>query len=189
MVRDELVVSPARFSLGTLLEEVTMYSVVLMMAMTGGGEVTAFHRSCSRGCACSGAYSCGGYVGCSRSYSSGCCTSSCHGCSGRAHYSSGCHGGCHGYSSCCGGVIMGGPRAMGYGPAPATIGVTLPANAQLLVDNQPTTSTTARRMFQTPTLQPGTDYVYTLQANVERDGRTITMQKQVTVRSGQESRG
>jgi uncharacterized protein (TIGR03000 family) len=56
------------------------------------------------------------------------------------------------------------------------------------VDNQPTTSTTARRLFQTPTLQPGTDYFYTLQANVERDGRTITMQKQVTVRAGQESR-
>ncbi len=166
-----------------------MYSVVLMMAMTGGGEVTAFHRSCSRGCACSGAYSCGGYVGCSRSYSSGGCSSSCHGCSGRVHYSSGCHGchGGHGYSSCCGGMI-GGPRAMVYGPAPATIVVTLPANAQLLVDNQPTTSTTARRMFQTPTLQPGTDYFYTLQANVERDGRTINMQKQVTVRAGQESR-
>jgi len=171
------------------------------MTLSGGAESVDFGHRCN-GCASS--HGCHAVARCSGSSCHGChgglfsrhgnrCHHACHGgghCASSCHaVSVGCHG-CHGgsgYSSCCGGMI-GGPRAMVYGPAPATIVVTLPANAQLLVDNQPTTSTTARRMFQTPTLQPGTDYFYTLQANVERDGRTINMQKQVTVRAGQESR-
>jgi uncharacterized protein (TIGR03000 family) len=69
-----------------------MYSVVLMMAMTGAGDTPA--GLFSHGC-CGG--SCDGYAACS-----GCCGgwSSCHGCCGG--YSS-CHGGGHGNHGCCGG--------------------------------------------------------------------------------------
>ena len=74
------------------------------------------------------------------------------------------------------------------GSRSATIIVTVPANARLRVDDQPTTSTAERRVFLSPPLEPGSDYVYSLQADVERDGRTVTMKKQVTVRAGQESR-
>lgn len=84
-----------------------MYSVLLMAALTTGGETPDFcHRRCS-GCysSCHGCYSsCHGCYGCSSCYG-------CHGCSGcYGCYSgwgcSGCHGcssyyGCGGYG-CCG---------------------------------------------------------------------------------------
>ena len=99
-----------------------MYSVVLLMALSGGAESPALghHDGCSGCTSCSGC--CGGYVvtcgGCSActgcsgccgctAYSpcSGCtgCTGDCHGGGGRHHFfgklRSG-HGSCHG---CCGG--------------------------------------------------------------------------------------
>jgi len=81
-----------------------MYSVVLMMAMTGGADVPAGHfghGSCYGGCYGSYSYGCcGGYGNsCHGGYSYGCCGgygNSCHG-----GYSYGC---CGGYSyGCCGG--------------------------------------------------------------------------------------
>src|SRR5437899_2523844 len=74
-----------------------MYSVVLMMAMTTGGEVPAFHRSGGgSSCGCSG-YVCGGGGCChgGRVYGGGGC---CHG--GRVYGGGGC---CHGGYGCCGG--------------------------------------------------------------------------------------
>lgn len=71
-----------------------MYSVVLLAAMTAGGESADFGR---RGCGCSGC-GCGGVIVCS-----GC--RGCHGCSG-------CHGRvrkvrCHGCHGChCSGVVV-----------------------------------------------------------------------------------
>ena len=71
---------------------------------------------------------------------------------------------------------------------PATIRVTLPADAKLTVDGQPTQSTSAERLFLSPPLEPGRDFHYTLTAEVERNGSRVTQQQQVRVRAGQESR-
>src|SRR5262245_53429459 len=83
-----------------------MYSVVVLLALSGGSEAPDMGRGC-RGGGCSG---CSGYVsschGC-MGYASGC-----HGCrgGGRRHGCHGCRGGggCHGYSTachgCCGGA-------------------------------------------------------------------------------------
>jgi len=69
--------------------------------------------------------------------------------------------------------------------APATIVVTLPTEAKLLVDGNATTSTSGRRVLQTPVLANGSDYVYTLRAEVVRNGQTMVETQEVTVRAGE----
>lgn len=133
---------------------------------------------------------------------------------GGHHNRGGCNGGyaCSGYA-CSGGVVIGGActgactggtvvppvkKEMPKGEpvkepkktsidSPATIVVTLPAEARLLVDGNATTSTTERRTLVTPTLQVGSTYVYNMTAEIVRDGRTITQTQQVAVRSGETS--
>jgi uncharacterized protein (TIGR03000 family) len=73
-------------------------------------------------------------------------------------------------------------------PAPATIVVSLPADAKLLVDGTPTSSTSAQRSFVSPPLEAGKEYVYTLTATVVRDGQTLETTKRISVRPGAESR-
>ncbi len=155
-----------------------MYSVVLMMALTTGGEAPARHHHGG----CCGCY--GGYV------SYGCC-----GCYG------GCYGGCWG--GCYGGGWGGGWGYGGWGggmyrgsgggekgskeeiSAPATIVVSLPQDAKLMVDDYVTKSTSATRTFQTPGLPLGQDYRYTLTMEVVREGKTLTQKQEITVRAGQ----
>jgi uncharacterized protein (TIGR03000 family) len=72
--------------------------------------------------------------------------------------------------------------------APATILVSLPADAQLTVDDTATTSTSASRVFVSPPLQRGKDYQYTLTAAIVRDGQKLAATERVTVRAGQETR-
>jgi uncharacterized protein (TIGR03000 family) len=209
-----------------------MYSVVLMMALSGGGDAVDFgHRkACHGGGACSGAVACHGAVvahGCTGAghchgrVARGChgaagCTGSCHGgglfskhrahrCHGSSYGCSGSYGctgvvgyggGCFGGAGCTGGVIVA-PGAPGVpiapetpkvmpkkvgSLAPATIMVSLPANATLTVDGTPTTQTAAQRTLVTPALEEGT-FVYTLQAQF--DGQTQT--QQVQVRAGETS--
>jgi uncharacterized protein (TIGR03000 family) len=74
------------------------------------------------------------------------------------------------------------------GPAPATIIVELPADASLTVDDTATVSTSARRVFLSPELNPGREYNYTLKAEFVRDGKTVSMTKIVTVSAGNESK-
>jgi uncharacterized protein (TIGR03000 family) len=69
--------------------------------------------------------------------------------------------------------------------APATIVVTLPAEARLTVDGNVTRSTAERRTFVTPALETNAEYVYTLQAEIVRDGQVATQTQNVTVRGGQ----
>jgi uncharacterized protein (TIGR03000 family) len=71
--------------------------------------------------------------------------------------------------------------------APATIVVTLPADAKLFVDGNATTSTSSRRVFQSPTLTVGKEFSYNLKAEFAVDGKTITATKKVTVSAGNES--
>ncbi len=72
--------------------------------------------------------------------------------------------------------------------APATLLVTLPADAKLFVDDALTSQTTAVRVFSTPPLARGWVYPYTLRAEVVRDGVRVTTSQRVRVRAGAESR-
>jgi len=71
--------------------------------------------------------------------------------------------------------------------APATIRVSLPADAALTVDGQATQATSATRSFTTPALESGKRYFYTFKASFVRDGKTIAVEQRVPVRAGRES--
>ena len=58
-------------------------------------------------------------------------------------------------------------------------------NGRVLLHAMPQTS--AVRSFQTPKLEPGRSYFYTLKADVVRDGRTVSASKRVTVEAGKEA--
>jgi uncharacterized protein (TIGR03000 family) len=120
-------------------------------------------------------------------------------------------GGCNGVISggCtggCGGVIIDGGVIMNPAPpvttpapvekkveikkttqaaAPATLVVTLPADARLLIDGRSTVSTTGERTFITPEFAVGQVVTYTLRAEIVRDGQTLTQTQVVNVRGGQ----
>lgn len=72
------------------------------------------------------------------------------------------------------------------GEARGTVIVTLPADARLTVNGQPTRNTSAERRFITPPL-PG-EGTYLFRAEVERGGETIAREQRVVVRPGQETR-
>lgn len=71
--------------------------------------------------------------------------------------------------------------------AAATILVRLPADAQLTLDNQPTTAKSALRQFITPPLAWGKTFYYTLKAKVTRGSAVMTVEEQVAVRAGEET--
>jgi uncharacterized protein (TIGR03000 family) len=68
----------------------------------------------------------------------------------------------------------------------AQIVVDVPADAKLFVDDQPMKTTSSRRVFRTPILDPGQTYYYILRAEIVRDGKTQTATKRVIIRSGEE---
>ncbi len=180
-----------------------MYSVVLLMALSGGAEAPDCHKS-SCSCTCSGGYvvtTCHGYTSCS-------CSGSCHG--GRRLFGhKSCHG-CTGYTSCCGDYVVpaccGGVAPLPIVPmkppekvappkpkteetaAPATIVLAVPTDAQVSIDGVATTSASATRTFVTPDLDPAQAFVYTLSAKIVRKGQTLTVSEQVSVRAGEQTR-
>jgi uncharacterized protein (TIGR03000 family) len=180
----------------------------------GGGGL--FHRRhgchgcngcCGGGCYGGGCYGggCygGGYGGCYGGGYGGCYGGGYGGCYGGGY--GGCYGGGYG---CAGGVIEGGvimgPAPTGKQPetapkptpkdgkaflaAPATIVVSLPAEAKLTIDGAATRSTSETRVFASPALDPGKEYYYILKADLVRDGKTVSTTKRVTVRAGDETR-
>ena len=206
-----------------------MYSVVLMMALSGGGD-SIDHRchgcASSHGCHATRAHSschgCQGGLfsrlrchGCSSACHSRChtvavshgCHSAGHGCHSRGHgCHSSCHGGlfsrlrCHGGNACHGACSSSAPaekvKAMPKEEkkkkteevsdnSTATIVVSLPADARLTVDGNVTRSTSERRSFVTPALDDGVTYVYTLRAEIIREGQTAVQTQDVTVRGGE----
>jgi uncharacterized protein (TIGR03000 family) len=187
-----------------------MYSMVLMMALSNGAAVPAnspvvgpmtTRATTHEAYRCHGC--CGGYSGCC-GYSSCHGYSRCHGCYSGCSYSGCCGGWYGGMSGCCGGYAM--PVMKAKTPAmekpkeemkdkdkeqvsaPATIQVSLPADAKLTIDGAATSSTSSQRSFQSPALEPGKDYYYTLKAEVVRDGKTLTATARVSVRPGAEAR-
>jgi uncharacterized protein (TIGR03000 family) len=73
-------------------------------------------------------------------------------------------------------------------PAPASIIVSLPAGARLTVDGEATKSDAGVRVFESPTLQPGKDYFYTLKADITRDNQSVSVSQKVSIRAGDETR-
>lgn len=171
-----------------------MYSVVLMTALTMGGEAPAWCHGC-KGCwGCHGCYGCSGCYNafsCHGCYGCGGCWS-CHSC-----YGCGCWG-CHG----CGGVVIvhAAPAKppekkpekkadkQTAGPNQATIVVELPEDARLYVDGQFADLPSATRSFVTPKLEAGRSYAYTLKAEVVRGGRTLTHEERVIFQAGDTAR-
>jgi uncharacterized protein (TIGR03000 family) len=72
-------------------------------------------------------------------------------------------------------------------PTTATIVVSLPADAKLSVEDQPTTSKSERRTFVSTPLQSGRQYYYTLKAEINRDGKPVTETRRVIVQAGKET--
>jgi uncharacterized protein (TIGR03000 family) len=70
------------------------------------------------------------------------------------------------------------------GSTAADIIVQLPADAKLLIDDHPTTSTGGRREFRTPPLQAGREYGYVLTVQAQREGRLVAVSRRITVRAG-----
>jgi uncharacterized protein (TIGR03000 family) len=164
------------------------------------------HLFGNRSHGCTASYGCTAYAA-PVSYG---CSSSCHG-GGlfsrlRSH---GCHGctasyGCTTTYGCTGGaVIVPGVKEMpkreipkteplpnpkkAQIAAPATIIVSLPAGARLSVDGTPTNSASEVRTLVTPNLEVGSTYVYTMRAEIVRDGQTVAQTQTVNVRGGQTS--
>ena len=73
---------------------------------------------------------------------------------------------------------------MKTGYAPATIIVNMPALASLTVDGNATSSTSTRRVFVTPALEAGSEYVYNLTATVMVEGQAVPQTQAVTVQGG-----
>lgn len=175
---DDQSAEPILYSLSNLVirfvyqEDITMYSVVVLMALT-----TATEAPDGRGCK--------GSKGCGSS-----CYSSCY---------SGCYSGY--YGGCQGGVcgFVGAPAMEAHPAKPktgkkgseeqetstsATIVVNLPADANLTIDGAPTASTSERRVFDSPELTPGKNYYYMFKAQVIRDGKTLVVEQKVPVIAG-----
>ena len=85
------------------------------------------------------------------------------------------------------GLPLAGTSARAADEAPATIHVTLPADAVLTIDGQATHATSAERTFQTPPLEAGKVFHYDLRAKIVRGDETVTIERRVAVRAGQES--
>jgi len=76
-------------------------------------------------------------------------------------------------------------------PVPAPNGkvmITLPADAKLSFNGTVAAGTGSVRTFQTPPLEPGKDYTYTLSAEVMVDGKIQTVSEKVIVRAGEETK-
>ncbi len=73
------------------------------------------------------------------------------------------------------------------GFAPARIVVTLPADAKLYFNNKVTAKGSDRREFESPPLDPGMIYEYTLKAETVVNGKSQVESRTVEVRAGQKS--
>ncbi len=68
----------------------------------------------------------------------------------------------------------------------ARVTVKLPADARLYVDGVACTLTSASRSFNTPDLNAGQRYYYTLKAEVTRNGETVAKSQRVLVEAGKD---
>jgi uncharacterized protein (TIGR03000 family) len=85
------------------------------------------------------------------------------------------------------GLPLAGPSAAFAGEAPARLRVLLPADATLTIDGQPTRSTTADRLFVTPPLAADKVFHYDITARFSRGDESVTIERRVAVRAGEET--
>jgi uncharacterized protein (TIGR03000 family) len=85
------------------------------------------------------------------------------------------------------GLLLAGPSAAQADETPAKLRVLLPADATLTIDGQPTRSTTADRLFVTPPLVVGKEFHYDLQARFVQGDKSVTIERRVAVRAGEET--
>jgi uncharacterized protein (TIGR03000 family) len=88
----------------------------------------------------------------------------------------------------------GGPAPGQPAPAPAPkekkkaeaarITIHVPADAKLTVDGVECPLTSDTRAFDTPTLQPGQQFYYTVKAEVVRDGKPVSETRRVIFEAG-----
>ncbi len=69
----------------------------------------------------------------------------------------------------------------------AKVSVSLPADAKLYIDGVECPLASAKRTFETPRLETGRQYYYTLKAQVVREGRTRAESRRVIVEAGRTS--
>lgn len=170
-------------------------AVVALVVLAVAGEAAACHRG---GCGCWG----GGYShGCWGGHGGGCYGGGCYGGCGYAGwgggYGHGCYGGYAsygwGYGGYAGGYPYAGYASSGYATMPtqsvvenkATLIVTLPADAKLTIEGTPTTATSGRRVFLSPPLEAGKEYVYNLKAEAMINGKPTEVTRAVTVRANE----
>lgn len=180
-----------------------MYSMVLMAALTTTADLPDWGRR--RGWGCCGCYGGYGWGGWGRGWGGG--YGGWGGYAGWGGYGGGWggwgggYGGWGGYGvwSGVGGFVSAQPVAS-YGSSvlaanispptattkrPAKLIVHLPADAKLKVDGKAMRTTSDTRRFMSPPLEVGQGYYYDFQAQVQRDGKPVTVNKRVIVRAGQ----
>jgi len=178
------------------------------------GNAFSCHGCCGGcfGCygCCGGCYGCGGCFGCC----GGCygCYGGCHGCFGGCYGCYGCGGcfgcyGCGGCHGCSGGVVIiqqqpAAPKQAdkkekkekkekekkekgSLNPNQATVVVEVPAEAGLFVEGQSVPMPSSTQSFNTPALEPGKTYYYTMKAVGDRSGQLVYETKRVEVRAGE----
>jgi uncharacterized protein (TIGR03000 family) len=160
----------------------------MLMALSGSGEI--IDGRCGGG-RCGGGHHGRRHGGCGGG-----------GCGGGGCGGGGCGGGGCGYAGggaggmcAVGGGCPGGMCAIGgtgmavvdASQAPATLVVSLPADATLTVDDAPTASSSDTRLFVSPDLPMGREFHYTLKAKVMRDGKPVVVEETVAVKAGQQT--
>jgi uncharacterized protein (TIGR03000 family) len=194
-----------------------MYSVVLMMAITTGGDVADCHRGgCGGGggllshrhggggCYGGGCYG-GGYGGCYGGGYGGCYGGGYGGCYGGGY--GGCYGGCYGgYYMAPKEEIKKMPEKdkkdkdgkdkdgkddearIGGPGAPARIVVSMPGDARFTIDDYTSPARSETHIVVSSPLRGDETRTYNLKAEVIRDGKVQTMEQRVTVRAGEEAK-
>jgi uncharacterized protein (TIGR03000 family) len=67
----------------------------------------------------------------------------------------------------------------------AHIRITLPANAEVRFEGDKTTQTGANRLFVSPPLKAGHNYIYEVKAQWKENGQEVTRDRRITVRAGE----
>lgn len=191
-----------------------MYSIVLLAAMSAAPENPALFglirsRRAACACACSCYVGCHGCYGCFGCYGCGCYAIP-YGC-GCFAPAPACWGVYSvGYACGCGFPVMASPvvPAITTPPPPtgggevipdkpkivppggeaslnkARMTVEVPEGAKLYIDDRLMKTTSSRRNFTTPDLEPGQMYYYILRAEISHNGQAYSETKRVIVRAG-----
>jgi uncharacterized protein (TIGR03000 family) len=72
-----------------------------------------------------------------------------------------------------------------YNPAPAVLAVTVPPEAEVWVDGNPTRQAGEQRLFASPPLNPGQNYLYVLRVRWMENGQPVEHMKTVNVQGGE----